>query len=345
MGQVQIDNISVSEDDSSTSGSLVHLAQLWAKHYVENLGTSDPSEDSSVVENADSLHSRSQTVAKLSNALKFSTASAWSKTEQLLSGQVLRHHIDLALIDPWEIAQDTHQIYEQMLNDYQEGLPANRLTITAGPQIGRMRKKYTAQDPRILGFVSMQFHYSGQLLLAELSEAEQPIVAKYLKVLDDHLYMPLQRAYEAAGNYSLVSPVIAAVEHLIAESTNLAWATYGRVLEIHPQHQCLTGLLSNQTVAISAYRDIEMFLIYLCLCTLEQDIKSLKDELFPLCIMLYPVLKVDWELIRLMFKLLRRQIQLCFSPADVYVLLPNLDAMSTMFSPLVLASISADSCA
>jgi hypothetical protein len=337
MGQVE--SYLVAEENSATSNSLVNLAQLWAQRYVEKLGPSHTMQDSSNAENADSPRSRKRTAAKLSNALKFSTASAWSKTERLLSSQVQRHHIDLALIDPWEIAQDTHRIYEQMLKDYEESLPANRLTITIGSQIGRMRKKYTTNDPRILGFVSMQFHYSGQLLLAELSEAERQLVATYLKVLDDHLYMPLQRAYEAAGNYSLVSPVIPAVEHLIAESTNMAWVIYGKVLENYPQHHCLSGLLSSEAVATSAIRDIEMFLIYLCLCTLEQDINSLQEELFPLCAMLYPALKVDWDLIRLMFKIMRRQIQFCLRPADICVLLPNLDAMTSMFSPRILDSI------
>jgi hypothetical protein len=335
MGQIDR-SLQVSEDDASSSG-LIHLAQVWAKRYVEKLGSADSSPSNSV-ESADSPQGRGQTVTKLANALKFSTASAWAKTEKLLAEQVVRHHIDLTLINPWEIAEDTHQIYEQMLKDYQDGLPANRLTITIGSKIGRMRKKYTAQDPRILGFVSMQFHYSGQLLLAELSAAEQQLVEPYLKVLDDHLYMPLQRAYEAAGDYSMVSPIIAAVEHLIAESTTIAWAVYSKVLDVHPQYQCLTGPLSSQTVSISTIRDIEMFLIYLCLCTLEKDIHSLQEELFPLCVMLYPPLKVDWDLIRLMFKLMRRQIQLSLNPADICVLLPSLDAMAMMFSPIVLGA-------
>lgn len=337
MGQID-GSPQVSEDDASSS-SLIHLAQVWAKRYVEKLGSTDLLPDISV-ENVDGPQGRVQTATKLSNALKFSTASAWAKTEKLLAEQVSRHRIDLALINPWEIAEDTHQIYEQMLQDYQDSLPANKLTITIGSKIGRMRQKYTSQDPRILGFVSMQFHYSGQLLLAELSEAEQQLVSPYLKVLDDHLYMPLQRAYEAAGDYSLVSPIITAVEHLLAESTNIAWAVYSQVLDAYPEHQCLTGPLSSQPVSISSIRDIEMFLIYLCLCTLETEIHSLRDELFPLCVMLYPPLKVDWELIRLMFKLMRRQIQLSLRPSDICVLLPNLDAMAMMFSPIVLGPVS-----
>jgi hypothetical protein len=336
MGQID-GSLQVSEDDAS-SNSLIHLAQVWAKRYVEKLGSADSSPSNSV-ESVDSPQGRGQTAAKLANALKFSTASAWAKTEKLLAEQVVRHHIDLTLINPWEIAEDTHQIYEQMLKDYQDSLPATRLTVTIGSKIGRMRQKYTSGDPRILGFVSMQFHYSGQLLLAELSDAEQQLVSPYLKVLDDHLYMPLQRAYEAAGNYNMVSPIIAAVERLIAESTTIAWAVYSKVMDAHPQYQCLTGPLNSQTVSISTIRDIEMFLIYLCLCTLEKDIHSLQEELFPLCVMLYPPLKVDWDLIRLMFKLMRRQIQLSLNPADICVLLPNLDAMAMMFSPMILGPV------
>jgi hypothetical protein len=322
---------------SSPTNELAGLAELWAKRYVDGLGSPESSLNSLSLESVDSPSKRRQTVEKLSNTLKYFTATAWSKTEQLLTGQVLRHRIDLALIDPWEIAQDTYSVYEEMFADYQDGSSANRLTTSVGPQISRMRKKYTAHDPRILGFVSMQFHYSGQILLTQLSQEEQQLVSTYLKVLDDHLYMPLQRAYEAAGTYSSVSPVIAAVEHLIAKSTEIAQEVYKKVLEAFPTHQCLTGLFSSQSVAISATRDIEMFLIYLCLCSLEKDITLLQEELFPLCIMLYPALKVDWNMIRLMFNLIRRQIQSRLRSADVCVLLPSLDAMSAMFSPQVLS--------
>jgi hypothetical protein len=71
----------------------------------------------------------------------------------------------------------------------------------------------------------------------------------------------------------------------------------------------------------------------------EKDINSLQDELFPLCVILYPALKVDWNIIRLMFKVIRRQIQSCLSPADICVLLPSLDAMTIMFSPGIVDTI------
>jgi hypothetical protein len=74
--------------------------------------------------------------------------------------------------------------------------------------VGGMRQKYTKNDPRVIGFVSMQFHYTSQVLLNQLSPLERAIVSAYFKVIDDHLYMPLQRAYTAAAKLDYESPAL-----------------------------------------------------------------------------------------------------------------------------------------
>jgi hypothetical protein len=41
-----------------------------------------------------------------------------------------------------------------------------------------------------------------------------------------------------------------------------------------------------------------MFQVYLWVCVLEDTISSGQQELFPLCVMLYPRLNVRWELVQ-----------------------------------------------
>jgi hypothetical protein len=37
------------------------------------------------------------------------------------------------------------------------------IAMAIAAQVGELRRKYTAIDPRVIGFASMQFHYTGQL--------------------------------------------------------------------------------------------------------------------------------------------------------------------------------------
>jgi hypothetical protein len=172
-------------DDSISANhpeNLVSLAQMWAKKYVGNLNAKD-GEVNPHLSPADtnSFAGREQTASKLLQSLRFSSAQAWSKTERLLVGQVDRHEIDPGLIDPWIIAEDAHYLYQKTLEAYAQGIPAPKLSTLVGPDIGKIRQKHTAQDPRVIGFVSMQIHYSGQILLGSLSQLEQSLLSFYFR--------------------------------------------------------------------------------------------------------------------------------------------------------------------
>jgi hypothetical protein len=138
---------------------------------------------------------RTITSQRLLQSLRSTSAQAWTKTETLLSQEVKRHGINYKLIDPWEIAKDAHDIYEEVLLAYAAQVAPHAFVFQL-ELLGRIRQKYTKIDPRIIAFVSMQFHYTGQLLLEPLSKQEQLSVNSYFKIIDDHLYMPLQRAIQ-----------------------------------------------------------------------------------------------------------------------------------------------------
>jgi hypothetical protein len=350
-----------------SKGSVESLALQWAKKYMYNLAveedeeTKDPNDLAIVVSQA----GREKTAYKLMESLRSISAKAWNKTEALLAREVKRHRIDPTLINPWEIAADSFGIYQKALNVYRqqtvsrplslvmklanEGNPLYeqalqiyteqvapcQLSTVISSEVGAVRKKYTSVDPRVIGFVSMQFHYTSQSLLDMLSPTEGILVGAYFKVIDDHLYMPLQRAYDAAAKHDYESNALVAVQKLLPASTQIAKKIACRVIKMYPNYRSYTGLLSEGVVKVASIRDVEMFQVYLWVCALEGNIAAIQQELFPLCVMLYPTLNVQWEIVRQMLYLLGQEIRTILTPTEANALIPYYQVMWHMFSPEV----------
>jgi len=216
------------------------LAQQWAKKYIGNLKVDPDKTEKIEIPNLSEIVSaegRKRTAQKVLDSLRSVSARAWNKTEQLLSKEIQQHSIDLNLINPWEIAGDSFNIYQkaldvytqqttsqplslvrnfvdsenplyqQALDVYTEQVAPSKLATVIGADIGKLRKKYTSNDPRVIGFVSMQFHYTSEMLIQSLEPIEQSLISTYFKVIDDHLYMPLQRAYSTYGSYEVHSKI------------------------------------------------------------------------------------------------------------------------------------------
>lgn len=311
---------------SDSAFSEQSLAGIWAKKYVQQLSSGTRPTAVKLGEG------RSQTAEKLGQHLRFCSSRAWAKTESLLFQELQKHGISAELIDPWRIADDSRQLFEQAATNYQAEVTPERFSVIIAPKCGEIRRHYTATDPRILGFLSMQFHYTGQFLLEELTLEEKSSVVSYFKVMDDNLYMPLHRSYQAAAQYSYGAPALAAVQQLLPLSTTIAEFISLKVANLNPTHRCFTGPLSHPDVTISSIRDIEMFQIYLCLCVLEGNIAAVQQELFPLCVMLYPPLNVQWTLVRQLVRSLEQEIHKRLSAANVAVFQPYLAAFREMFS-------------
>ncbi|MFN6566992.1 hypothetical protein [Dendronalium sp. ChiSLP03b] len=344
------------------------LAQQWAKKYLQNLQVDTSNLQSYNRLNLSELLSssgREKTAQKIMVSLRSVSAKAWNKTEALLSKEVKRHRIDPNIINPWEIAADSFKIYqkaldvytqqselrplslviklaqednsldERALEDYTEQVAPNQLATVIGADMGAIRKKYTSIDPRVIGFVSIQFHYTSQMLIEPLDSVERSLIGAYFKVIDDHLYMPLQRAYEAAAEHDFDSTVMSAVQQLLPVSTQIAKNICQSVIELYPNYHSLSGRLSDSVVKTSSIRDVEMFQVYLWVCALEGSIAAVQQELFPLCVMLYPPLKVEWDLIRHMLYLLGQEIKSRLTPQQANTLMPYFQALWHMFSPEV----------
>ncbi len=334
-------SITESKIGKISSTKISSLAALWAKNYIISVTTRDAAErlrKSADLAEITSQEGRLRTAKHLKQSLKLASAQAWSLTENLLAEEVRRHGIDLNVINPWQIAADSHALFEKALAAYGDRVTPRRLSVLVGNEFGRVRQKYTADDPRAIGFVSMQFHYTGQTLLESLSSAERLLLEPYFKVMDDHLYMPLRAAYEAAGNHSQTSPALRGVQHLLPISTRIAQEVCKQICRQSPSYETYSGSLSAPQVRTSSIRDVEMFQVYLCLCVLEDSIESVQRELFPLCAMLYPRLKVSWRLVQEMLQAIGWEMHDRLSPNDVAIFLPYLGALTEMFSNEVFQS-------
>ncbi|MBD2295896.1 hypothetical protein H6G06_21065 [Anabaena sphaerica FACHB-251] len=349
--------------------SVESLAQQWASKYVKSLDINTSSQESGEhlsLSEIVSPRGREKTAQKIMLSLRSISAKAWGKTEFLLSEEVKQHGIDPNIINPWDIAADSFRIYQKALNVYTQQTSSRPLSLVmkldqeadlldqqalevytqqVGPEklatvisadIGAIRQKYTSIDPRLIGFVSMQFHYTSEMLKEELKPMEQKLVGAYFKVIDDHLYMPLQRAYQAAATHDYDSPVISTVQTLLPNSTQIAYNVRQRIIELFPKYHSMSGFLSDPIVKVSSIRDVEMFQVYLWVCALEGSLAAIQEELFPLCVMLYPTLQVQWELVRQMLYLLRYEIFDRLTPQQANTLMPYFEALSQMFSSTVL---------
>ncbi|MGB7440254.1 MAG: hypothetical protein WA919_04240 [Coleofasciculaceae cyanobacterium] len=206
------------------------------------------------------------------------------------------------------------------------------MSVTVGKDFGKIRHKYTSVDRRAIGFVSMQFHYTGQKILECLSPAEKMLWTAYLKVMDDHMYMPLQTAYDAAAKHVYESRPLSAVRSLLPISSEIAYSVYKQVWRLNPNYETFSGLLNHPKVKTASIRDVEMFQVYLCLCVLEENIFSVQRELFPLCVLLYPRLKVSWRLVQEMLRVMGWEMQDKLPPDEMATFLPYLRTLGDMFS-------------
>ncbi|MEG4967959.1 hypothetical protein QUB11_15160 [Microcoleus sp. B6-A1] len=307
----------------------VDLSVSFAQKYLQQTKSSD----SAPVVNDNFLERRRAQIAKkMLESLRSVSAKSWTRTEDLLSQVLVEHGIDTDLIDPWQISGGIHKVYKLAIEAYAQQLPPHSIVTKVSPVLGEVRKQVTAIDPRVIGFVAMQYHYTGVQLMELLPDGEQEKFANYVKILDDHLYMPLQRAYSAAGKHPADSVALQSVRLLMPMMTKISERIVDRVNQLYPRYRCHSGLLNTPNIRTSSIRDVEMFQVYMWVCLLEGNLHALETELFPLCVMIYPKLNVNWGLISKMTHLLRKEIGACLSPEQAQYCEPFYEILRRMFS-------------
>ena len=318
----------------SSESNVSSMAVNWAKKYYTTVGAHEQRQlkarGNQQLQEFEG--NRARTVDKLTDTLKVASDIAWGKVQTLLGQDIERHAISPDLINPSQITADARKLYAKAIDAYAEEESPSRLSVVVGRDIIELRSKYSQADPLVLGFVTMEFHYLSQFLLESLSQTEQLQLVPYFKIIDDYLHIPFGEIQAVAGNHDRNSKALIAVQHLLQNTTQIASIVYDRVSSQHQGYRSSSGYLSDTMVKLSSIRDVEIFQSYLCLCALEGGIRPAQQELFPLCVMLYPRLHVSWKLVQDMLLVLLWEIHDRLPPEDVMVFLPYLRTLTEMFS-------------
>jgi hypothetical protein len=320
---------------NSDSINFNSLAVNWSKKYYSLVVASKNQTRGIILQNPLSIHrpeNKSQIVEKLSDTLKVASEIAWRKVEAILGEEIECHGIDSRLINPVEIVSNTRQLYSKAIDAYGDLESVSRLSVLVGRPIIELRRKYSQLDPLVLGFVTLEFQLTQKILLGCLSELERTQFSPYLKIVDDYLHIPYGEINQAAANLPTNSQALLAVQHLLPHTTQIANAVYDRATSHHQGYRSSSGYLTDEDVKISGIRDIEIFQNYLCWCVLEDSFRPVQQELFPICVMLYPKLHVSWELVQDMLLILFWEISDRLAAEDLIVFLPYLRTVTEMFS-------------
>lgn len=307
------------------------LIKLWAARYVPMLSTlrerSETFRPEQVVDQA-SPEGRLETAAKVRRLLKINCEMAGLETSSLFS--YIPNIVNLA--ETRELSNFTRKVYEQTLNTYEIQQPPSRflkfidvsfdvftkLTLPslmlplitqladqlADVLLQLQHQYHTATDRRTIGFLTTQFHFTTRELSKNLTVLEQVLLLPYFKFVEEQVCIPWQRICAATAGYLPYSSTFQTVERLVELANPISIAVYQKGLEQCSHFRSRRGTLANRGVAISTMRDLTMVQAYLTLSMLEGNMRSIEDELLPLCVMVFPSVNVQWEMVQHMLKLL-----------------------------------------
>ncbi|MCV3215891.1 hypothetical protein OGM63_20665 [Plectonema radiosum NIES-515] len=347
----------LSTSDSKTP-SLQHLVKIWAERYTVDVSSlsKNPKFYGELMKAA-LPEARALTASKLCNNVLYRTNSqAATQTKSLY--EYIPEIIDSQLGQ--RINQVAAQVYQKTLEMYQQqsGLivtPITRqitkenaynqvsLSLSAIPNIEKLANeleplllKYqdqhiTANDWRVVGFLTTLFNFSNKLLINQLTAAEKILLCPYFKFIEEEVALPWHRVCAAAAKHELGSPALNLVEEMFPVASEISSTVYCRLLQLFPDHRSRKGGLSDPDVAHSCLRDLDMFQAYLWLSVLEENIKPVEQELVPLCVMVMPSVGVKWEMIDKWKRLLIDEIESCVKLEHKLLLLDYTQGMEQAF--------------
>lgn len=314
----------------NNTASTNRLLKLWMVRYAPDLSllaqdkTRFPAAELVI---AASPGGRTKTTATVRRLLQISCEMAGLQTNSLYS--YLPNIIDLAEVR--RIAQSINQVYEQTLVIYEQQqspsqflqfidssyelfsklampffiLPAiTQLSEELEPLLLQLQADHIgAQDSRMIGFLTTQFHFSTREILKHLSPYERVLLSPYLKFIEEQICIPWHRVCAAAANYLSSSPTFALVEYLLPLCHEIAETVYHQAAQQF-SYSSRWGNLNNPEVAHSTIRDLTMIQGYLLLSMLEGNMLAIEQELLPLCLMVFPSIDVPWDFVEQTLSLL-----------------------------------------
>ncbi|NEO97464.1 MAG: hypothetical protein F6K58_01875 [Symploca sp. SIO2E9] len=200
------------------------------------------------------------------------------------------------------------------------------------PKIEQLRIEHLSTgDRRAIGFVSTQFHFSTRFIFNQLQLSEQILLSPYFKFVEEQVCIPWQRVCDAAAKQTPGSWKLALVQQMLPASREIAVNIHRRACQMYPNHRSRRGNLDEPGVKASSIRDIEMFQAYLWLCVLEDSMAAVEKELLPLCVLVFPSIDVDWELVKKIVPFLVDEFWVHMSQEQMLLLQTYTNAMQQLF--------------
>lgn len=177
-------------------------------------------------------------------------------------------------------------------------------------------------DPRTIGFLTTQFHFTNQAISQRLKPWERSLLLPYLQFAEECVCIPWIDISEAMTRYSPLSAEVQLAEHWISKLDQITQSTYEVGCHELPEMRSTRGDLRNPQVAASVLRDTTMFQGYLLLCLLEGNMDAIQKHLLPLCVMVFPAVGVSWIWIDSMLRMMISQIEAVLSPQQWSLVAP-----------------------
>ncbi len=333
------------------------LTRLWAARYMPKLsllqGANPEFPIAQLLEHTSAI-GRRRTVDLVQRHLRINCELAGLESNRLFAGE--SNVINLAKVR--RIATYVEQVYERLLAVYLEhpytppvvGLPRQEpinvwqlsgstmppmpvLLDAVEPVLRDLREQhFIDEDPRVIGFVTTQFHFTAKALFGRLGAWDQVLLSPYFQFAEEQVCIPWQQICYIADRHAADAPELRLVEKMLGNSDGIAFTVYETARQRLGGERTLRGDLTHPGVIASTIRDLNMFQAYLLLAILEGKLTAIEEHLLPLCLMVFPMVKVSWEFVDQALQLLVAEIKSRLSPAEWERVCPLTAGLLDMFA-------------
>ncbi|MGD1854007.1 MAG: hypothetical protein ACFB2W_07120 [Leptolyngbyaceae cyanobacterium] len=301
------------------------LLEIWVARYLPNFGEISNSVRHHVeqrLQNAIAIPARQATAHKIKRHLASDCASASAETKDLF--------IEMGTaINSWELKNLTpkvYQLYETLITCYERSfifspilehlhtidsevgrLQAAALVIpefeslllTMSPMLNELKAVYfsSVTNRHLIGFMTTHIHFTRQHILSHLNLDETIWLTTYLQLLDELICMPWQKICSVLASTGQRPELLALVKKMMPKVNAISTLTYQKALRTYPTHISCQGRIQSAPVQRSSLRDLSMFQAYIWLSVLEDSTAVVERKLLPICLQVFPLTKVDWEMV------------------------------------------------
>ena len=334
------------------------LLKLWVARYLPDLGSISSRVRHHVEQRlrlAISAESRQATAQHMLGYLESDCAIANADTQRLL----LATGIPADIGELTNLSHQVYNLYETLIGCYAKSfifspvidylhtidtesgkLHAVELVITefealmlaVGPSLRELKAVYFSSiNQHLIGFMTTHMHFTQQRILSHLALDEVIWLAPYLQLLDELICMPWQRICSVASTAIHCPASVALVKRMIPKVKSISALTYQKALQTYSTHVSSQGRIQSKPVQRSSMRDLSMFQAYIWLSFLEDSPVVVEQKLLPICLQVFPLTNVSWELVIFGIETLAQTIQQQMTPAEKALFINHSEKIQALF--------------